>query len=189
MSQITSSAPEISSAPSQPKVISAEQFRQLRESDPNISIVDVRTPAEFGEVHLEGARLIPLDKLDGKGLASDHAKGSLYLMCGSGKRATQAAKQLCAAGHGDVIVVEGGMQGCEAAGIEVNRGRKVMSLERQVRIAAGFLVFLGAVLSMVNPWFVLLSGFVGAGLMFAGITDTCGMGMLIAKMPWNQRAH
>ena len=63
-----------------------------------------------------------------------------------------------------------------------------MSLERQVRIAAGSLVLTGAIHSLVHPWWIGLSGFVGAGLMFAGITDTCGMGMVLARMPWNRVA-
>ena len=90
------------------------------------------------------------------------------------------------AGFENVVNVDGGTQAWAEAGLPVVRGKKAISLERQVRIAAGFLVLLGAVLSFWNVYFVLLSGFVGAGLMFAGITDTCGMGMVLAKMPWNQ---
>ena len=87
----------------------------------------------------------------------------------------------------NVVNVEGGTLACEAAGLPVVRGKKAISLERQVRIAAGFLVLVGAVLALtVHPYFAGLSAFVGAGLMFAGITDTCGMGMLLARMPWNQ---
>jgi rhodanese-related sulfurtransferase len=87
------------------------------------------------------------------------------------------------------VNVEGGTLAWEAAGLPVVRGQKVISLERQVRIVAGFLVLVGALLAMtVHPYFAGLSAFVGAGLMFAGITDTCGMGMLLARMPWNQVA-
>jgi hypothetical protein len=82
--------------------------------------------------------------------------------------------------------VEGGTLACVEAGVPVVRGRKAISLERQVRIAAGSLVLLGAGLSFVHPAFVGIAAFVGAGLVFAGVTDTCGMGMLIARMPWNQ---
>lgn len=98
-----------------------------------------------------------------------------------------ACDKLLAAGIVSAVNVEGGTMACEAAGLPVVRGKKVMSLERQVRIAAGFLVLLGAVLALtVHPYCVGLSAFVGAGLMFAGITDTCGMGMILARMPWNQ---
>ena len=67
------------------------------------------------------------------------------------------------------------------------RGKKAMSLERQVRVAAGSLVLLGVALAaLVHPGFVGLAAFVGAGLLFAGLTDTCGMGLLLARMPWNR---
>ena len=87
----------------------------------------------------------------------------------------------------DVASVEGGTSAWDADGLPVVRGRKSMSLERQVRIAAGTLVLSGVVLGFaIHPGFFGLSGFVGAGLIFAGITDTCAMGMMIAKMPWNR---
>ncbi|MCA9056758.1 MAG: DUF2892 domain-containing protein, partial [Planctomycetaceae bacterium] len=103
----------------------------------------------------------------------------------SGNRGKQACEKLEAAGV-HVVNVEGGTQAWEAAGLPVVRGKKAMSLERQVRIAAGAIVLTGVLPSLYNEHFIWLSGFVGAGLMFAGITDTCAMGMLIAKMPWNQ---
>jgi rhodanese-related sulfurtransferase len=94
---------------------------------------------------------------------------------------------LAAAGVPGIILVEGGTTAWVAAGLPVERGQKGMSLERQVRITAGALVFTGVVLgSMVSPYWFALSGVMGAGLMFAGITDTCAMGMVMAKMPWNQ---
>jgi hypothetical protein len=85
-----------------------------------------------------------------------------------------------------VVNIEGGTLACVEAGLPVVRGKKAISLERQVRIAAGSLVLLGAALSFVHLAFIGLSAFVGAGLVFAGITDTCGMGMMLARMPWNQ---
>jgi hypothetical protein len=69
----------------------------------------------------------------------------------------------------------------------VERGRKAISIERQVRIVAGSLVALGIALgAFISPWFLLISGFVGMGLVFAGITDSYAMGMLLASMPWNR---
>ena len=83
--------------------------------------------------------------------------------------------------------VEGGTLACVESGLPVVRGMKAISLERQVRIASGLLVLLGALLGwLVHPAFIGLSAFIGAGLVFAGVTDTCGMGMLLARMPWNQ---
>jgi rhodanese-related sulfurtransferase len=152
-------------------------------------LLDVRTPAEFAEAHIEGSLLHPLTDLDPeevKLLAGD--RPGCLVICRSGNRAKQAAEKLAAAGIARVHVLDGGVQAWEAAGLPLQRGRKTMSLERQVRIAAGFLVFTGAVLGFfADPAGMALSAFVGAGLMFAGVTDTCGMGMLLARMPWNTR--
>ena len=93
------------------------------------------------------------------------------------------------AGFSNVVNIEGGTMACVEAGLPVVRGKKAISLERQVRIAAGSLVLLGAALSFVHPAFIGLSAFVGAGLVFAGITDTCGMGLILARMPWNQSGN
>ena len=94
---------------------------------------------------------------------------------------------LVAAGITNAINVEGGNTACVAASVQVVRGKKAISLERQVRIAAGVLVCAGAALGFfVHPYWIGLSAFIGAGLVFAGVTDTCGMGMVLAKMHWNQ---
>ena len=158
--------------------ISPTALADLRRRGEAVHLIDVRTPAEYGEVHVEFARNLPLDRLDPKALASTIGgrEGPVYFVCRSGGRSQKACEQLMAAGIGDVVSVEGGTAACEAAGLPVVRGRKAMSLERQVRIAAGALVAIGAG----------LAGFVGCGLVFAGVTDTCGMAMLLARMPWNQ---
>jgi rhodanese-related sulfurtransferase len=170
--------------------ISPGSFADLRRRGEGVTLIDVRTPAEYDEVHVEGARNIPLDRLDPRAIATEHAgkAGPLYFVCKSGGRSQKACEQMIAAGIHDVVSVEGGTAACETAGIGVARsGRKVMSLERQVRICAGGLVVLGAVLGQfVNPAWHALSAFIGAGLVFAGVTDTCGMAMMLAKMPWNQ---
>jgi rhodanese-related sulfurtransferase len=152
-------------------------------------LIDVRTPAEFREIHVDFARNLPLDSLDPAALiqARQGAAGSpLFVICRSGGRSKQACEKLIAAGCADVVSVEGGTTAWAEAGFPVVRGKKAVSLERQVRIAAGSLVVLGAALSYFHPAFVALSAVVGAGLIFAGITDTCGMGMLLARMPWNR---
>lgn len=153
-------------------------------------ILDVRTPLEFSGEHIEGSVLHPLSDLD-PGVVKKLADGKsgVLVICRSGNRAKQAAEKLCAHGVEGVQVLDGGVVAWDAGGLPLVRGREVMSLERQVRIAAGCLVFVGAILGyFVAPAWILLSGFVGAGLVFAGITDTCGMGMLIARMPWNNRS-
>jgi len=173
------------------KTISPHQLYQLQQST-SACLLDVRTPAEHAEVHVPGVHLMPLDRLDAARLAGtgDFAKEKpLYILCRSGGRAKQAAQQLEKEGFTQCHVVEGGTLAWAEAGLPVNRGASsVISLERQVRIAAGAIVLTGVLLGyFVNPAFIWLSGFIGAGLMFAGITDWCGMGLLLARMPWNQR--
>jgi rhodanese-related sulfurtransferase len=150
-------------------------------------LVDVRTPAEHRALHAQGVTLMPLDQFDPAIVkASVPAGKTIHLLCKSGGRAKMAAQKLSDAGC-PCVVVEGGTEAWAAANLPVNRGKAVMSLERQVRIAAGMLVLIGVVLGFtVHPNWFYLSGFVGAGLTFAGITDSCMMGMMIAKMPWNR---
>ena len=169
--------------------ISPRQLADLCKSG-QIDLIDVRTPVEYRELHATAARNVPLDRLDP--LAVMQARNGsthepLYVICRSGSRGRQACEKFLAAGFTNVVTVEGGTLAWAECGLPVVRGQKAISLERQVRIAAGLLVLLGALLGwLVHPAFVGLSAFVGAGLVFAGITDTCGMGMLLARMPWNQ---
>jgi len=153
-------------------------------------LVDVRTPAEYVEIHAEPARLVPLDRLSAdeiRKLRTTSGDSPVYVICKSGNRGRQACEKLMAAGL-NAVNVEGGTTAWAAAGLPVVRGRKTIGLERQVRIVAGAMVFAGTLLgAFVNPLFLIVPGFVGAGLVFAGVTDTCGMAMMLAKMPWNQR--
>lgn len=149
-------------------------------------MLDVRTPAEYQEAHVAGSVLRPLQDLNTEEIKKMAGDKGCVVICRSGGRARQAADKLCAAGMANVKVMDGGITAWQSAGLPVNLGKKTISLERQVRIAAGFLALLGAVMSYaVNPAWIWLSGFIGAGLMFAGITDTCGMAMVLARMPWN----
>jgi rhodanese-related sulfurtransferase len=170
--------------------ISAEQLLKLRQENPDLELIDVRTPAEFGELHVAFARNIPLDRLKPAELGESRngqADQALYVICRTGSRSKMACDKLVAAGFSQIVNVQGGTQSCEQAGLPMVRGAKAMSLERQVRIAAGSLVLLGCVLGfLVHPGFYGLAAFVGAGLVFAGVTDTCAMGMLLARLPWNQ---
>jgi rhodanese-related sulfurtransferase len=169
--------------------ISADKLAELCRGGKKIDLFDVRTPVEYREVHVEAARNVPLNALDPAVLMQRNgsANDPLYFICRSGGRGLQACELLVKAGFSNVVNVEGGTTACVEAGLPVVRGKKAISLERQVRIAAGSLVLLGAALSwFVHPAFLGLSAFVGAVLVFAGITDTCGMGMVLARMPWNQ---
>ena len=169
--------------------ISARELAEVYKSGP-IELIDVRTPVEFRELHATHARNVPLDRL-GPATVMQARSGSrdepLYVICRSGSRGRQACEKFLAAGFPNVINVEGGTLAWAECGLPVVRGKKAISLERQVRIAAGSLVLLGVLLGwLVHPVFLGLSAFVGAGLVFAGVTDTCGMGLLLARMPWNQ---
>lgn len=175
------------------KTITPPELQRLLQEDPGLNVIDVRTPVEFAEVHVPQAKLHPLDSLNTETLLSNGTirQGQpVYILCRSGQRARLAAEKLTTAGFTDGIVVEGGTQAWVQAGLPVERSDvKVISLERQVRIAAGTLVLTGVLLGwFVHRGFFLLSGFVGAGLIFAGISDWCGMGLLLAKAPWNRRA-
>ncbi|WP_425395774.1 rhodanese-like domain-containing protein [Aeoliella sp.] len=167
------------------RTISPSEFKDVVSAG-NFKLVDVRTPAEFQDTHVRGAVNVPLDRLSADAVPQPAEGQTLYIICQKGGRGSKACDQLSAAGLENVVNVEGGTTACEQAGVPVVRGKKVMSLERQVRIAAGSLVLLGIGLYFVHPAFLALSAFVGAGLVFAGLTDTCGMGMLLARMPWNQ---
>ncbi len=171
-------------------VITPQELNALCRSGESLELIDVRTPTEFRELHVAAARNVPLDRLDPSTLRAEtggeRAK-PLYVICRSGSRGKQACEKLAAAGYSQVVNVEGGTLACEQAGLPLVRGKKAISLERQVRVAAGTLVLAGAVLGLlVNPLWIGLSAFVGAGLIFAGVTDTCGMAMCLARMPWNQ---
>jgi rhodanese-related sulfurtransferase len=155
-----------------------------------VDFLDVRSPVEFREMHAADARNVPLDRLEPTAVmqARNGARNEpLYFICRSGSRGRQACEKFVAAGYTNVVNVEGGTLAWAECGLPIVRGKKAISLERQVRIAAGLLGLVGALLGwLVHPAFVGLSAFIGAGLVFAGITDTCGMGLLLARMPWNQ---
>ena len=171
-------------------VIKPQQLAELCKDGNKIDLIDVRTPVELREVHVKVARNVPLDQLDPAAMMKARngtANDTLYVICRSGSRGQQACEKFLKAGFSNVVNVQGGTMACVEAGLPVVRGEKSMSLERQVRIAAGSFVLLGSVLGwFVHPAFIGISAFVGAGLVFSGITDTCGMGMILARMPWNQ---
>jgi rhodanese-related sulfurtransferase len=156
-----------------------------------IELIDVRMPTEYREVHADGAINVPLDSLDPKAVADSRNGRSdrpLYVICKSGNRSSKAVQKFLDAGIDHVVSVDGGTDAWVDAGLPVVRGKKAISLERQVRIAAGSIALIGSVAAMVtgNVYFAGIPAFIGAGLVFAGITDTCGMGMMLSKMPWNQ---
>ena len=174
------------------KNISVEKLADLL-NEVDVELIDVRTEVEFREVHVENALNVPLDRLNEttvRELFASAGEKPVYMICNSGRRSEKACQVAQKHGFENVINVEGGTKAWVEAGLPVIRGKKAISLERQVRITAGLIVFVGAILGIfLNKYFAGISAFVGAGFMFAGITDTCAMGMLISKMPWNQVRH
>jgi rhodanese-related sulfurtransferase len=157
---------------------------------PDLRVLDVRTPGEYESAHIAGAYNVPLDTL------GEHAREiqsqvsvPIVLVCQSGSRARRAEDTLKAAGMPNLHVLEGGMNAWLAAGHAVRRTRARVSLERQVRIVAGALVAIGSFLALaLSHWFAVLPALIGSGLVFSGVTDTCTLGLVLARLPYNRRA-
>ena len=170
------------------KVISVEELKNLNQGEK--IYVDVRSPAEYRSMRVQGAVNLPLNTItcdDVKKLVGDKQNPAVILLCGKGGR-TRKAAEILQAGSFNLLVVEGGTNACVDANLPIEKGHASMiSIERQVRIRAGSLVCIGLALGyFINPLFYFLSAFIGAGLVFAGVTDWCGMGLLIANAPWNK---
>lgn len=171
--------------------ISPVEVFRLQSGGEGCRIIDVRTPGEYGAVHIDGASLMPLNRLDPRAAMSElglGADGRLYVVCQSGARGAKACAKFQAAGFKNVVNIEGGTAAWAKAGLPVVRGAsRVISLERQVRIGAGTLILLGAALGwLVHPLFYILCAFIGAGLVFSGISGFCGMAVVLAMLPWNR---
>ena len=151
-------------------------------------VIDVREPAEFAGEHIAGARLVSLSTFDPARVPQEAGK-KIVLHSRTGNRWAQAGHKLLGAGYTEVYHLREGLESWKAAGYDTERSSQArISLDRLVQITAGSLILLGTLLgAFVSPWCLLLSGFVGAGLAFAGITNTCGMAMLLAKLPYNRR--
>ncbi|MFN7113473.1 MAG: rhodanese-like domain-containing protein [Alphaproteobacteria bacterium] len=161
-------------------------------SDKACVILDVRTDIEHRAAALKVPHIhLPLDKLEATDFIKAHqldGNQPLYILCRAGSRAAKAAESFRQAGLENVHVIDGGIVNCENCGVPVKKG-EVISLERQVRIAVGSTVLFGVMLgAFVSPWFYILPAFCGAGLIMAGVTEWCGMAMLLARAPWNRAA-
>jgi len=168
--------------------LSSAELADLLASRP-VPLLDVRTAAEYETAHIPGSIRVGLDELHADtdtvaSLLPDHA----VVICRSGRRAEDACRALSAIGRDDLRVLDGGIQAWERAGGAVTRGRERWDLERQVRLVAGSLVLTGVLASLWWPPALVLAGGIGAGLTFAATTNTCAMGMLLAKLPYNRGA-
>lgn len=154
----------------------------------SVLLLDVREAGEHAAERIPGAKLHPLSQFDPDQIHLSNSQ-KLVIYCQSGNRSSQAAQRCLAAGFGEVSHLAGGLNSWKQAGYRTEKSKNApISIFRQVQIVAGSLVLIGTVLGAIaSPYFLWLSGFVGAGLVFAGISNTCAMGMLLAKLPYNQR--
>lgn len=150
-----------------------------------IAVLDVRPPGEFEGGHIPGSVNIPVDQLDAHTRRIAAADPELVLVCQSGGRAASAQQRLSTHGARRSSVLAGGIASWASAGGETSTGRPRWTLERQVRLTAGSLVLTGLVASFAWPKARLLSGAVGGGLLFSALTNTCGMGAALTKLPYN----
>ena len=165
--------------------IAPRELRPLLEQEPAPFLLDVRSPIEFEGERIDGARLIPLDQLDTR-LDEIPERADVVVVCRTGVRATIAAEALGRAGR-RARVLEGGMNAWRRAGLPVREGRRRLPVDRQVQLIVGLAVLAGVALGLtVSPWFLAVAAFFGAGLTFAGATGTCGLALLLMKMPWNR---
>lgn len=165
------------------RISASDLAAQLAEQ--RVKVIDVREPMEYAGGHIAGSLNVPLSRIT----QADLPRGPLVLVCHSGNRSAKALVQLLQQGHPYPLAdLEGGIPAWQQAGLPVGKLKNApLPLMRQVQIAAGSLVLLGLILSnIVAPAWILLSWFVGAGLVFAGVTGFCGMARLLALMPWNK---
>jgi sulfur dioxygenase len=165
--------------------ITPAEVQSLRQRDPAPFLLDVRSALEFGSERIERARLIPLDELEAR-VDEVPGQAEVVVVCRTGVRATIAADVLARAGRRP-RVLEGGMIAWRRARLPVREGRKRLAVDRQVQLIAGGMVLTGVALgTLVSPWFLTIAALFGAGLTFAGATGTCGLALVLLKMPWNR---
>ncbi|MCI4061147.1 rhodanese-like domain-containing protein [Micromonospora sp. R77] len=172
-----------------PATIDAASLRELIDSGRAPRLLDVRTPAKFETSHIPGAYNVPLDLLrEHRAELRNHLAEDVVLICRSGARATQAGQSLAGVGLPNLKVLDGGMLAWQAGDAPVRQGTPRWDLERQVRLFAGSIVLVSVVASIFVPGLKWVAGLIGAGLTFAAVTNTCAMGMLLGRLPYNRGA-
>lgn len=162
-------------------------------SERNALIVDIRGSDEWRREHISVARSVPLESLNAAAFSADALSETetVIFHCQSGMRTEKNQQQLQASVYpAKALIVQGGLNGWKAAGYPVITDRRQpLPLMRQVQIVAGALALGGTLAgASLSPLFYIIPAFVGAGLLFAGLTGWCGMAKLLAVMPWNKRA-
>lgn len=172
-----------------PATIDSSDLDQMLNSVKPPRVLDVRTPGEFETAHIAGAYNVPLDLLrEHRDEIVAHLDEAVVLVCRSGQRAAQAEETLRNAGLCNVHILDGGITAWEAKGFAVNRGAQRWDLERQVRLVAGSIVLTSVLGSLAAPKLKWLAGAVGGGLTFAALSNTCAMGMMLSRLPYNRGA-
>jgi rhodanese-related sulfurtransferase len=167
--------------------VDAPWLAERRAAGADLLVLDVRTPAEFASAHIEGSYNVPLDTLkEHRTDVARHLDTDVVLVCRSGARAEQADASLTEIGQPNLHVLRGGVSAWEAAGQHVVRGTQRWELERQVRLVAGTIVLGSVLASTLAPATKWIAGGIGAGLTFAAVSNTCAMGMMLAKLPYNR---
>ncbi|WP_328946137.1 rhodanese-like domain-containing protein [Streptomyces sp. NBC_00250] len=150
-------------------------------------LLDVRTPAEFRTAHIPGSYNVPLDTLrEHRAELRSHLDEDVVLVCRSGGRAAQAEQALAGAGLSNLRVLDGGMNAWEAVGAPVNRGPARWDMERQVRLVTGSVVLTTGLVGVLVPGVHLVGTALGAGLTYAALSNSCAMGVLLSKLPYNR---
>ena len=151
-------------------------------------LIDVRTEQEFAAERLPGAECVPLDRLTAVAADWDRQE-PLIVMCAAGVRSRNAMNRLTGMGFSNLVMVEGGLKACRAAGVDVVTVKKTIPIVRQVMLVAGAMVVLGLLLAhWSSPYFLLVDAVVGFGMIFAGATGICPMACILERMPWNRVA-
>lgn len=172
-----------------PLTIDPAEARRLLAEDPSVRIVDVRTGGEFDSVHIPGSYNVPLDTIPEHAEELARLDQPLVLVCKSGARSDQANAAIAAAGNQQLRLLEGGIDAWQASGGEVNNGgTQKWALDRQVRLVAGSISLAGIMASVVAPKAKWLAGGVAAGLTFSAVSNTCAMGTVLSKLPYNKSA-
>ncbi|MFG2301788.1 rhodanese-like domain-containing protein [Actinacidiphila glaucinigra] len=163
---------------------------QLQPRLGQFTVIDVRSPGEYASGHIPGAHNIPLYQLQRAlpALRAAADRGELALVCASGARSATACDQLAAAGIPAATLI-GGTTAWAQDGNPLERpatGRATWAMDRQVRMAAGSLVIAGMLADLALPGARWFSAAVGAGLVYSAVTNTCAMGNLLGKLPYNR---
>ncbi|WP_406084687.1 rhodanese-like domain-containing protein [Micromonospora zamorensis] len=173
-----------------PATVDAIELRELIDSGHGPRLLDVRTPAEFGTSHIPGSYNVPLDLLrEHRQELRNHLDEDVVLVCRTGARATQAEQTLAGVGLPNLKVLDGGIMAWQAANAPISQGAPRWDLERQVRLVAGSIVLVSVLGSVFVPQLKWVAGFIGAGLTFAAVSNTCAMGMMLGKLPYNRGAN